>query len=84
MLTDRMYDALKGEIEYVRDKLVTYIRAKEMVKEYLLKTGRINISTVEELCGFSEKQVRAALQKMREEGKIMLVSKGRYSYYVLK
>lgn len=84
MLTVKVYDALKGDIEYVRDKVVSYIRAKEMIKEYLLKTGRINIATVEELCGFSEKQARAALQKMRDEGKIILAAKGRHAYYVLK
>ena len=84
MLTAKVYDALKGDIEYVRDKVVTYIRAKEMIKEYLLKTGRINISTVKELCGFSHKQAKAVLHNMQEEKIIVIGAKGKYAYYILK
>lgn len=84
MLTAKVYDALKGDIEYVRDKVVTYIRAKEMIKEYLIKAGRINISTVQELCGFSHKQARAVLHKMQAEEIIVIGAKGKYAYYILK
>ena len=84
MLTAKVYDALKGDIEYVRDKVVTYIRAKEMIKEYLIKAGRINISTVKELCGFSHKQAKAVLHKMQVEKIIVIGAKGKYAYYILK
>ena len=84
MLTVKVYDALKGDIEYVRDKVVSYIRAKEMIKEYLLKTGRINIATVRELCGFSQKQAKNILKKMQEENIIIIAAKGKYAYYTLK
>lgn len=78
-----MYDALKCDIEYVRDKVVTYIRAKEMIREYILKTGRINISAVQELWGFSHKQARAVLHKMQVDNVIVLAAKGKHAYYIL-
>ncbi len=37
MLTARVYEAVKSDIEYTRDKTVQYIKAKDMVVEYLYK-----------------------------------------------
>ena len=35
MLTARVYEAVKSDVEYARDKTVQYIRAKEMIVEYI-------------------------------------------------
>ena len=37
MLTARVYEAVKSDIEYTRDKTIQYIRAKEMIIEYIKK-----------------------------------------------
>jgi ATP-dependent DNA helicase RecG len=84
MLTARVYDAIKSDVEYTRDKTVRYIRAKEMIFEYIKKHGFITKSTVQELCGFSEQQARRTLEKMKKEGIIELAHGGRYAQYVLQ
>ncbi len=83
MLTARVYEAVKSDVEYTRDKTVQYIRAKEMITEYIKKHGYINKSTVQLLCGFTEKQARSTLEKMHREGVIKLGNGGRYAKYIL-
>lgn len=83
MLTARVYEAVKSDVEYARDKTVQYIRAKEMIVEYIKKHGFITKATVQELCGFSEQQARRALEKMKREEIIKLANGGRYAQYVL-
>ena len=83
MLTARVYEAVKSDVEYTRDKKVQYIRAKEMIAEYIKMHGSITKVTVQELCGFSEQQARRALEKMQKENIIKLTKAGRYAKYVL-
>lgn len=83
MLTARVYEAVKSDIEYTRDKTIQYIRAKEMIIEYIKKHGSANKSTVQELCGFSEQQARRTLEKMQKEYIIKLANGGRYAKYTL-
>lgn len=83
MLTARVYEVVKSDVEYTRDKTVQYIRAKEMIVEYVKKHGYIDKSTVQLLCGFTEKQTRRTLEKMQREGIIKLANGGRYAKYVL-
>lgn len=66
MLTARVYEAIKSDVEYTRDKTVQYIRAREMIVEYIKMYGSITRSTVQELCGFSEQQARRTLEKCKE------------------
>ncbi len=82
MLTARVYEMVKSDVEYTRDKTVQYIRAKEMITEYIKKHGFITKSTVQELCGFSEQQARRTLEKMKREEIIKLANGGRYAQYV--
>lgn len=84
MLTAKVYDAVKSDVEYVRDKVITYIKAKEMIKEYLVKTGSITNANVQELCGFSRKQAKIICSQMRDENIIDLEGKGRAAHYILK
>lgn len=83
MLTARVYEAVKSDIEYTRDKTVQYIKAKDMIVEYAKKHGYINRSTVQELCGFTEQQARRTLEKMKNENIIVICSGGRYAKYIL-
>lgn len=83
MLTARVYEAVKSDVEYTRDKTVQYIRAKEMIVEYIKKHGSITKSTVQVLCGFSEQQARRTLEKMQKEDIIKLANAGRYAKYTL-
>ena len=39
-VTARVYEAVKSDIEYTRDKTVQYIKAKDMITEYI-KIARI-------------------------------------------
>lgn len=84
MLTARVYEAVKSEIEYTRDKTVQYIKAKDMISEYIKLQGYINRLTVQELCGFTVPQARRTIEKMQKENIIEMANSGRYAKYVLK
>lgn len=82
MLTAKVYDAVKSDIDYTRDTVVRYIKAKEMILEYLDKNGDITNATIQELCGFSKQQARQIVDKMRKESLIEIVKAGKKSKYV--
>lgn len=82
MLTARVYENIKTSVEYAQDKVVQYIKAKEMIREYIERNGSINNTTVRELCGFSKSQARHTLKKMREEGIIISIGKSVATKYI--
>ena len=82
--TARAYAALKSDVEYIRDKVASYIKAKTMILDYLKENGEITNATIQELCGFTKQQARSAIDKMRDEKLIEKVGKARGSKYVLK
>lgn len=84
MLTAKIYDELKNSVDYTKDKAIQYIKAREMILEYIRDRGFINNELVRELCGFSQKQARIILQRMRKETLIELSEKGRYAKYIIK
>lgn len=84
MLTAKIYDELKNSVYYTKDKAIQYIKAREMILEYIRDRGFINNELVRELCGFSQKQARIILQRMRKENLIELSEKGRYAKYIIK
>lgn len=84
MLTARVYEAVKSDVEYTRDKAVQYIRAKGMVLEYLKINETIKNSTIRELCGFTKQQARATIDKMIAEELIYKVGAGSATGYKLK
>ena len=84
MLTANIYDELKNSVDYTKDKAIQYIKAREMILEYIRDRGFINNELVRELCGFSQKQARIILQRMRKENLIELSEKGRYAKYIIK
>ena len=82
MLTAKMYEAVKSDIEYTQDKVLQYVKAKGRIMEYVQETGSITNTQVRELCGFTRQQARSTLEKMQIEGVIVLLGKGRYAKYV--
>lgn len=68
MLTAKVYEALKSDVEYTRDKTIQYIKAKNMILEYLQSNksnSRITSAKIQEMCGFTKQQARGVIDKMR-------------------
>ena len=83
MLTAKVYEALKSDVEYTRDKTVQYIKAKNMILEYLQTNDQITSAKIQEKCGFSKQQARSVIDKMRSEDLIDLTGKGPAARYVM-
>ena len=83
MLTARVYEMVKSDVQYTRDKVVQYIKAKQMIVDYLETNGTITNVSIQELCGFTKQQARATIDKMRKENIIDMIGKGKSSKYVL-
>lgn len=83
MLTARVYEMVKSDVQYTRDKVVQYIKAKQMIVDYLETNGIITNVSIQELCGFTKQQARATIDKMRKENIIDMIGKGKSSKYVL-
>lgn len=84
MLTARVYEAVKSQVEYTRDKVVQYIKAREMILEYLRMNKSIKNSVIRELCGFSKQQARTTIDKMIAENLIERIGAGSATEYILK
>ena len=84
MLTAKVYEALKSDVEYTRDKTIQYIKAKNMILEYLQSNksnSRITSAKMQEMCGFTKQQARGVIDKMRGEGLLKIHNHGKKSYY---
>ena len=84
MLTARVYEAVKSDVAYTRDKTIQYIKAKTMILEHLATSEAITNEKVQELCGFTRQQAKDTLAKIRQEDLIALVGSGRGAKYILK
>ena len=82
MLTAKVYEALKSDVEYTRDKTIQYIKAKNMILEYLQSNDKITSAKIQEMCGFTKQQARTVIDKMRNEALIILVGQGPAAGYV--
>lgn len=83
MLTAKIYEAVKTAVGYTKDKSIQYIKAKEMILEYIRGNDSITNEKTRELCGFTKQQARMALDKMRKENLIELHGAGKKSCYIL-
>lgn len=70
MLTAKVYEVLKSDIEYTRDKTIQYIKAKNMIIDYLEteNNDKITSAKIQEMCEFTKQQARSTIDKMRSEG----------------
>lgn len=83
MLTAKVYEAIKSDIEYTKDKVIQFVKAKNRILDYLEEEEAITNEKIRELCGFTKQQARAVIDKMRLEGILQLVGKGSASKYIL-
>ncbi len=82
MLTQKVYKAIKSDVEYTQDKTIQFIKAKSRILEYLEQENSITNEKIRELCGFTKQQARVAIDKMRAENILKLVGKGKLSRYI--
>lgn len=83
MLTAKVYEALKSDVEYTRDKMVQYIKTKNMILEQLQTNDQITSAKIQEMRGFIKQQARSVIDKMSSEKLIDLMGKGPAIRYVL-
>ena len=81
MLTAKVYEALKSDVEYTRDKTIQYIKAKNMILEYLQGNDKITSAKIQEMCCFTKQQARIVIDKMRKEEILEICKHGKKSYY---
>ena len=81
MLTAKVYDAIKSDVEYTQDTVIRYVKAKSLIEEYLQSAEFITNEKIRELCGFTRQQARTTLDRMRSEGILRLEGKGRVARY---
>lgn len=81
MLTAKVYDAIKSDVEYTQDTVIRYVKAKSLIEEYLQSAEFITNEKIRELCGFTRQQARTTLDKMRSEGILRLEGRGRVARY---
>ncbi len=82
MLTAKVYEALKSDVEYTRDKTIQYIKAKNMILEYLQSNDKITSAKIQEMCGFTKQQARVVIDKMRKEELLDICKQGKKSHYI--
>lgn len=81
MLTAKVYDAIKSDVEYAQDTVIRYVKAKSLIEEYLQAAEFITNEKIRELCGFTRQQARTTLDKMQAEGILRMEGKGRMARY---
>lgn len=84
MLTAKVYEAIKSNVEYTKDKVIQYVKAKKRILDYLENESSITNEKIRELCGFTKQQARIVIDKMRAENILELIGKGTVSAYILK
>lgn len=84
MLTAKVYDAIKSDVEYTQDTVIRYVKAKSLIEEYLQSAEFITNEKIRELCGFTRNQVRRTVDKMLREDILKMEGKGRSARYVKK
>lgn len=84
MLTAKVYDAIKSDVEYTQDTVIRYVKAKSLIEEYLQSAEFITNEKIRELCGFTRNQVRRTVDKMLQEDILKMEGKGRSTRYVRK
>ncbi len=84
MLTAKVYDAIKSDVEYTQDTVIRYVKAKSLIEEYLQSAEFITNEKIRELCRFTRNQVRRTVDKMLQEDILKMEGKGRSARYVRK
>jgi len=80
-LSPKVYKALGQPADYVRQAGFDPIQQEQMVLQLVRTQGRIARKDVASLCRITEDQASYLLRKLAEEGKLVLVGRGRGAYY---
>jgi ATP-dependent DNA helicase RecG len=83
MLTEKVYSMIKSDVSYPQDKIIQYVKAKEMICDYISRSKSITNKKVQELCGYSRNRAHYTLKKLCDESVLKLVGKGSGAKYVL-
>lgn len=84
ILTEKVYYSLGDDVGYIKDKDIEYIRAKDMIIQYLNKNDSINNFKVRELCMCDTRKAKYYLDKMIEESILQPKGQNRYRVYLLR
>ncbi len=82
MLTPKVYEAIKSDVEYTQDRTIKFIKAKSRILDYLEQESSITNEKIRELCGFTKQQARVVIDKMRAENILKMEGKGKLSRYI--
>lgn len=63
MLTSIFYQQVKSDIKYTQDQVITYLKSKSLILEYLESHETINNETIRELCRCTRKQASTFTKK---------------------
>lgn len=80
-LSPKVYKALGQPADSVRQAGFDPIQQEQMVLQLVRTQGRIARKDVASLCRITEDQASYLLRKLAEEGKLVLVGRGRGAYY---
>ncbi len=84
MFTSVVNEKLKSGIKYVQDKSVTYLKAKDLILEYLSTHDSINNETIRRLCRCTDKQAGYYTRKMTHDNILEQVGRNKGAKYILK
>ena len=80
-LSPKVYKALGQPADYVRQAGFDPIQQEQMVLQLVRTQGRIARKDVASLCRITEDQASYLLRKLAQEGKLVLVGRGRGAYH---
>ena len=65
-----------------RDLAIRYIKAKNMILDYLSSNEFITNAKIQELCGFTKQQARSTIDKMRQEELLEKIGERKGTKYI--
>lgn len=82
-LSASVYSVVSDKAAYTRQIGFTQVQHPEMVLNYVRQHGRIQRNEVMALCHLSESQVKALLQRMKDEARLEQHGVRRWAFYTL-
>lgn len=84
MLTAKAYSKVKSDVQYTQDKTITYLKAKNLILDYLETHDSINNEIIRELCRCTKRQATMYTTKMRKENIIEMIGVSTATRYIKK
>ncbi len=83
ILSQRVSEAVKNDLAYVRNHELDEERVKLQILSYMEKRGRMTRASIIQMTGWSGPKVYRFMQKLRSEGIVKSVGRGKAAYYAL-